>query len=104
MRETGLSFMGESRRRTSSTLPMIALALAGSLWGTAFLFGKIALREMSVAQDVAFRFGLGSLLLSPALFAIERQARLSLKDWGLVVIAAVIRVPVQFVFNLRGCL
>jgi drug/metabolite transporter (DMT)-like permease len=44
----------------------VSLATAGSLWGTGFLLGKIAFREMSVAENVCFRF----LFASPILLAI----------------------------------
>jgi len=51
----------------SSWLPMASLALAGCLWGTGFLFGKIALRETTVSDNVAFRFLCGSIVLWPCL-------------------------------------
>jgi hypothetical protein len=75
-------------------LPVIALASAASLWETAFFFGKIALREMNVSQDVALRFIFGSLALSPAL--LSRRASLRAKHWRVVSLAAVVGVPVQF--------
>ncbi len=48
-----------------SVLPTASLALAGCLWGTGFLFGKIALGETTVSENVAFRFLCGSTLLLP---------------------------------------
>lgn len=50
----------ESARSGYRVTAVIALAVAGSLWGTAFLFGKIAFREMSVSTNVALRFCFGS--------------------------------------------
>jgi hypothetical protein len=33
--------------------PIVSLAAAGRLWGTGFLFGKIAFAEMTVSENVA---------------------------------------------------
>jgi drug/metabolite transporter (DMT)-like permease len=44
-----------------------ALAAAGSLWGTGFIFGKWALDELSVGQMVFSRFGFASLGFAPAI-------------------------------------
>ncbi|PYX56337.1 MAG: hypothetical protein DMG76_15140 [Acidobacteria bacterium] len=37
-------------------LAFLALAMAGCLWGTGFVFGKIALRQVSVAHMILYRF------------------------------------------------
>jgi len=46
-------------------LAYVALALAGICWGTGFLFGKIALEELSVSHMLLYRFTIGSLALAP---------------------------------------
>jgi hypothetical protein len=48
---------------------MLALATAGCLWGTGYLFGKVALGEMPVPTMVLFRFvfACAGLLLSSSL-------------------------------------
>ena len=55
-------------KRDVHVLPMLALAMAGCLWGTGFYFGKIALSEMPVATMVLFRFvfACAGLLVSAA--------------------------------------
>jgi len=50
-------------RKTPHLLAVGALALAGCLWGTGFLFGKIAMTEMTVTENVSFRFLTGAILL-----------------------------------------
>jgi drug/metabolite transporter (DMT)-like permease len=44
---------------------MPALALAGVLWGVSFLFGKLALEEISPAHVTLLRFSLASAALLP---------------------------------------
>lgn len=76
------------------------LALAGCFWGTGFLFGKIAFREMTVAENVFFRFLFACLILVPILIAKwETFARADL--WWLIG-AAVVGVPVQFLMQFKG--
>jgi hypothetical protein len=43
-----------------------SLALAGTLWGTGFLFGKIAFCQMTVPENVFFRL-FACLILIPIL-------------------------------------
>lgn len=77
-----------------------SLALAGCLWGTGFLFGKIAFREMTVAENIFFRFFFACLILVPILIAKWKPfARTDL--WWLFP-AAVVGVPVQFVMQFKG--
>lgn len=94
-------------RGTSATnkphtaLATAALALAGCLWGTGFLFGKIAFEEMSVAENVLWRFVTGAVLLTPILF-MRHAKKFKRRDWGLLLIAAFIGVPVQFLVQFKG--
>ena len=81
-------------------LAILSLALAGALWGTGFLFGKIAFQEMKVSENVAFRFLAGALALSPVLFG--RWRSYDAKDWRLMLIAGGIGVPVQFLVQFKG--
>jgi len=50
---------------TRSGLAYIALAAAGTIWGTTFLFGKIAMEELAVGHMLVYRFLIGSLALVP---------------------------------------
>lgn len=83
----------------TSLLASGALALAGSLWGTGFYFGKIAFAEMSVLQDVTWRFIFGSLILVPFAF---RGSRFSRSDLGLLLLAGIIGIPIQFLVQFKG--
>lgn len=86
--------------RARSLLPSIALALAGCFWGTGFYFGKIALEEMSVAENVTLRFLLASLLLTPILICKWKTP--SARHAGWIVISALTGVPLQFLLQFAG--
>ncbi len=81
-------------------LAVSSLALAGCLWGTGFLFGKIAMREMTVTENVSFRFLSGAVLLLPVVFRRWKPYRGI--DLGLMVLAAVVGIPLQFLIQFRG--
>jgi drug/metabolite transporter (DMT)-like permease len=95
-----LTANAEPERGVKSLLPITALALAGCLWGTGFLFGKIALAETTVSENVAFRFLWGSIVLLPCL--LRKGIRLRGKDLWLLVLASVIGVPLQFLVRFAG--
>ncbi|HEX8926037.1 MAG TPA: DMT family transporter, partial [Terriglobales bacterium] len=86
--------------RARSLLPSVALALAGCFWGTGFYFGKIALEEMSVAENVTLRFLFASLLLLPIL--IRKWKTPSVRHTGWIVISALTGVPLQFLLQFVG--
>lgn len=79
----------------------VALALAGSLWGTGFLFGKIALEEMGVGHMVLYRF----LFACIGLLAVAFRQRLTMpprSDVLIFLVAAALYVPVQFMVEFEG--
>jgi len=76
------------------------LALAGGLWGTGFLFGKIAFREMTIAENVFFRFFFACLILVPIL--IGKWNPFPSADFWWLIAAAVVGVPVQFLMQFEG--
>jgi drug/metabolite transporter (DMT)-like permease len=88
------------KRSHSAAWANALLALAGCLWGTGFLFGKIALREMTVAENVFFRF----LFACPILVAIliGKRKPFASRDFLWLVAAAVVGVPVQFLMQFKG--
>lgn len=86
--------------RYGRVIPILALATAGSLWGTGFFFGKIALSEMPVGTMVLFRLLFACVGLLPFLFF--KRARFTGKEWGWVLAAAVFGVPVQFLVQFKG--
>jgi drug/metabolite transporter (DMT)-like permease len=81
-------------------LAATALALAGCLWGTGFLFGKIAMTEMTVGENVAFRFLAGAFALSP--IALRHWKPYRGRELGLLVLASAIGIPLQFLIQFRG--
>ncbi|HZZ02777.1 DMT family transporter [Paraburkholderia sp.] len=87
-------------RIRGSRLAAASLAFAGCLWGTGFFFGKIAFEEMSVTENVTFRFLFGSVVLFP--FLLKRRRPFRLKELSLLLLAGVIGVPVQFLVQFEG--
>ena len=74
-----------------------ACALASSLWGCGFFFGKIALAEMGFAHMVLYRFLFAIVILLP-LLATHRPG-LNRKEWGLLLVASFLGVPLQFLIQ-----
>jgi len=81
-----------------------ALAAAGCLWGTGFLFGKWALAELTVGQMVLYRFLFASLGFAPAVWRGLRDpvTRVRRQDVMLILIAALVGVPIQFLVQFAG--
>ena len=89
---------------SSRSRAFAALAAAGCLWGTGFLFGKWALTELSVGHMVLYRFLFASLGFAPATFRGLRRAesRIARRDMPLFFAAALLGVPVQFIVQFAG--
>lgn len=81
-------------------ISIFALTTAGCLWGTGFFFGKVALSEMPVAMMVWFRFAFACAGLLPVIF-FDRP-RFDRKEWGWVLAASVLGVPVQYLVQFKG--
>ncbi len=75
-----------------------ACALAGGLWSTGFLFGKIALRSMDSTHMVFYRFLFACVGFLPVL----RIPHFSRKEWGQLLIASLLGVPIQFLTQFYG--
>jgi drug/metabolite transporter (DMT)-like permease len=75
-----------------------ACALAGGLWSTGFLFGKIALRSMDSTHMVFYRFLFACVGFLPVL----RVPHFSRKEWGQLLVASLLGVPVQFLTQFYG--
>lgn len=82
------------------TLGFAACALASSLWGCGFFFGKIALAEMSVGAMVLYRFLFAALGLLPV--AMLQRPGLNRREWGMLLGASFLGVPVQFLLQFKG--
>jgi drug/metabolite transporter (DMT)-like permease len=87
-------------KRHVHALPMLALATAGCLWGTGFFFGKIALSEMPVGTMVLFRFAFACAGLLPFIFF--HRPRFAGSEWGWVLVASVLGVPVSYLVSFKG--
>jgi drug/metabolite transporter (DMT)-like permease len=81
-------------------LGYLACALAGSLWGTGFFWGRLALNEMSVEHMVLYRFFFASLGIAPV--ALASRVRMSRREWRLLLIAAAFGIPIQFLLQFNG--
>lgn len=77
-----------------------ACAVASSLWGCGFFFGKIALREMGVGHMVLYRFLFAVVALLPLL--ITHRPGLNWREWGVLAIAAFLGIPLQFLLQFYG--
>jgi drug/metabolite transporter (DMT)-like permease len=87
-------------RKPNRSLGFAACALASSLWGCGFFFGKIALAEMGVGSMVFYRFAFATLGLLP-LIATHRPG-LNAREWRTLLFAAFLGVPLQFLIQFRG--
>lgn len=99
-RYEGTTLAGRDRqdaRRRPATLALIA---AGSLWGTSFLFGKLALQELGPADLTLLRFALASLALLP--LALAQGVRPRRRDLPLFVLTGVLNVPATFLVQFAG--
>jgi drug/metabolite transporter (DMT)-like permease len=83
-----------------STRAYVALAAAGSLWGTGFLFGKIALEELAVPHMILFRLSLAACGFLPILLA--RGSAIRREDWPTLLAAALLGVPLLFLVQFEG--
>jgi len=81
-------------------LGFASCALASSLWGCGFYFGKIALAEMNVGAMVLYRFLFATLALSPLL--LLHRPRFSRADWALLLLASFLGIPLQFLIQFSG--
>ncbi len=84
--------------RPRAALGYAACALAGCLWSTGFLFGKIALRSMGSSHMVLYRFLFGVAALLPLL----RRPGFTGREWTQLLLASLLGVPVQFLVQFYG--
>jgi len=81
-------------------LGFAACLMASALWGCGFFFGKIALEEMNVGAMVFYRFGFAVLVLLPLL--ITHRPGLDRREWGVLLMASLLGVPLQFLLQFYG--
>ncbi len=79
-----------------------ACALAGTLWGTGFYFGRLALNEMSVEYMVLYRFAFACLGMLPVALVNMRRVHLTRYELKLLLLSAFFGIPVQFLIQFHG--
>lgn len=89
-----------SRIHKSRSLGFAACAVASSLWGCGFFFGKIALAEMNVGHMVLYRFLFAVLALIPLI--LTHKPRLNGSEWRLLLVCALLGIPLQFLVQFSG--
>jgi drug/metabolite transporter (DMT)-like permease len=77
-----------------------ACALAGTLWGTGFYFGRLALDEMSVEWMVLYRFLFACLGIAPVL--VRHRVKLTAGETRTLLLTAVFGIPIQFLLQFHG--
>ncbi len=88
------------RPRSFRFLGYGACALAGTLWGTGFFFGRLALDEMSVGHMVLYRFLFATLGMLPV--ALRHRVRLTASETRTLLLAAAFGIPIQFLLQFHG--
>lgn len=89
---------------TSRGPAFAALAAAGCIWGTGFLFGKWALEELTVGHLVLYRFLFASIGFAPITWRALRNpaTRIPRQDFKLISTAALLGVPIEFLIQFEG--
>src|ERR1700685_3812931 len=77
-----------------------ACALAGTLWGTGFYWGRLALNEMNVEHMVLYRFLFACLGMAPVM--LRRRVRLTPGELRIMLLAAFFGIPIQFLLQFHG--
>ncbi|MEP6732754.1 MAG: EamA family transporter [bacterium] len=93
--------MNDSTNPASRRTALLALAAAGSLWGTGFVFGKVALPALGVEHMLFYRFLFAVLALVPVVI----QKRIGLprrEDILRIFVSGALYVPIQFVVQFEG--
>ncbi len=84
------------------SLGFVACALAATLWGTGFYFGKIALRELSVGHMVLYRFLFGAAPMVFVRLGQRDRQPYNRGDRTALLVAAFFGVPVLFLIEFKG--
>ena len=90
----------DAHAKRQRSLGFAACCLASAFWGCGFFFGKIALAEMNSGAMVLYRFLFCALGLLP--FLLTHRPGLNRKEWAILLLASVLGVPLQFLFQFHG--
>ncbi|HKR02386.1 MAG TPA: EamA family transporter [Pyrinomonadaceae bacterium] len=96
--EKSVRTVGRSGR--CQRLAVAAFVGAGSLWGAAFLFGKLAFTELPISHVALYRFTIAALVLLP--FALVRRIRPRRKDILHFLLTGFLIAPMTFMLQYRG--
>ena len=77
-----------------------ACLIAGSLWGTGFYFGRLALNEMSVEYMVLYRILFACLGVLPV--ALLGRWRFTGAEFRTLLLAAAFGIPIGFILQFHG--
>jgi drug/metabolite transporter (DMT)-like permease len=77
-----------------------ACALAGTLWGTGFYWGRLALDEMNVEHMVLYRFLFACVGMTPVIIAHRPQ--MTAAEMRTMLMAALFGIPIQFLLQFHG--
>ena len=78
----------------------LALALACALWGSAFLFAKVAFAELGPGHVLLYRFGLTTALLVPVV--VRGGMVPERRDWPLFLLTGFLCVPATMLIQFEG--
>lgn len=84
--------------KAQRTRAFLAAVVGVTIWSASFLASKVALRELSTPEVVAWRFALAL----PFLLMVARRARPARTDWGRIALVGVIGVPALFLLQVAG--
>lgn len=93
-----MSSTKERRQSSGLTAGYLACALAGTFWGLGFFFGKTAFTQLSVGHYLLYRFLFACAGLLPA----AKRPHFSRHEWRLLLVAAFLGVPFQFMIQFSG--
>jgi drug/metabolite transporter (DMT)-like permease len=88
------------RSQKGSRASTAALAISSVIWGSSFLFGKLALQELTVSQLVLLRFAFGSLALFP--IVVIKKAWMNWRDLPRFLLTGFLAVPATFLLQFHG--
>ncbi len=91
---------GRALNKRHTFLGYSACAMASTLWGTGFYFGRLALNEMSVEAMVFYRFLFACMGMLPVL--LTHRVRLTRGEMRTLLIAAAFGIPIQFLLQFHG--
>jgi drug/metabolite transporter (DMT)-like permease len=90
----------DSRSGQFRFLGYAACALAGTLWGTGFYWGRLVLDEMNVEHMVLYRFLFACVGMAPVIIAHRPQ--MTAAEMRTMLMAALFGIPIQFLLQFHG--